>query len=146
MRRIDWIVIHCAATPEGKEFFAKDIDRWHKQRGFKGIGYHYVIDLDGTIEKGRDESEPGAHVSGYNQHSIGICYIGGVDKNGKAKDTRTEAQKNSMIHLLNHLFSKYPNADIRGHRDFPKVNKACPCFDVRSEYEYFTLPRDVKKN
>ena len=135
MRRIDTIVIHCSATPEGKNFRARDIDAWHRQRGFKKIGYHYVIDLDGTIEKGRDESEVGAHVSGYNSHSIGICYIGGCDKNMKPKDTRTMAQKESIIRLLMQLLCKYPNADIKGHRDFPKVNKACPSFDVRKEYD-----------
>ncbi len=135
MRRIDTIVIHCSATPEGKNFRARDIDAWHRQRGFKTIGYHYVIDLDGTIEKGRDESEVGAHVSGYNSHSIGICYIGGCDKNMKPKDTRTMAQKESIIRLLMQLLCKYPNADIKGHRDFPKVNKACPSFDVRKEYD-----------
>ena len=111
MRRIDDIVIHCAATKEGLNFHASDIDRWHKQRGFKKIGYHYVIDLDGTIEKGRDESEVGAHVTGHNAHSIGICYIGGCDKDMKPKDTRTLAQKESIIRLLMQLLCKYPNAD-----------------------------------
>lgn len=139
MRRIDDIVIHCAATKEGLNFHASDIDRWHKQRGFKKIGYHYVIDLDGTIEKGRDESEVGAHVSGHNAHSIGICYIGGCDKDMKPKDTRTLAQKESIIRLLTQLLCKYPNADIKGHRDFPGVKKACPSFDVRDEYDYLIL-------
>lgn len=139
MRRIDDIVIHCAATKEGLNFHASDIDRWHRQRGFKKIGYHYVIDLDGTIEKGRDESEVGAHVSGHNAHSIGICYIGGCDKDMKPKDTRTLAQKESIIRLLTQLLCKYPNADIKGHRDFPGVKKACPSFDVRDEYDYLIL-------
>lgn len=135
MRRIDDIVIHCAATKEGLNFHASDIDRWHRQRGFKKIGYHYVIDLDGTIEKGRDESEVGAHVTGHNAHSIGICYIGGCDKDMKPKDTRTLAQKESIMRLLIKLLCKYPNADIKGHRDFPGVKKACPSFDVRDEYD-----------
>lgn len=135
MRRIDDIVIHCAATKEGLNFHASDIDRWHRQRGFKKIGYHYVIDLDGTIEKGRDESEVGAHVTGHNAHSIGICYIGGCDKDMKPKDTRTLAQKESIIRLLMQLLCKYPDADIKGHRDFPGVKKACPSFDVRDEYD-----------
>lgn len=148
MRRIDCLVIHCSATPEGKDFRAKDIRKWHLQRGFKDIGYHYVIDLDGTIEKGRPEENVGAHVSGYNSHTIGICYVGGLTADGKkAKDTRTPEQKESIIRLLMQLLCKYPEADIKGHRDFsPDKNhngriepsewiKACPSFEVRSEYD-----------
>ena len=137
MRRIDYIAVHCSATRKGADFKAKDIDKWHKDRGWKCIGYHYVIDLDGTIEKGRPESEVGAHVSGYNSHSIGICYIGGLSKDGKkAEDTRTNAQKESLAKLLIQLMVKYPKAKIMGHRDFPKVHKDCPSFDVRPEYSW----------
>ena len=93
MRNVNEIIIHCSATPEGRNFKASDIDHWHRQRGFKKIGYHYVIDLDGTIEVGRDEDEIGAHCVGHNRESLGICYIGGLDCNLKPKDTRTEAQK-----------------------------------------------------
>lgn len=87
--KVQEIIIHCSATKEGVDFKAKDIERWHKQRGFKKIGYHYVIDLDGTIEQGRKETENGAHTVGHNSIALGICYIGGLDKNGKPKDTRT---------------------------------------------------------
>lgn len=136
MRQIKYLVVHCSATPENKSFTATDIDRWHKQRGFKKIGYHYVVLLDGTIQTGREESEIGAHVSGYNSYSIGICYIGGMDAaNKKPKDTRTEAQKDSLVKLLKELKKKYPTAKILGHRDFPKVAKACPSFDAKSEYQ-----------
>ena len=83
MNKVMYLILHCAATPEGKSFTAKDIDKMHKQRGFKKIGYHYVIDLDGTIEKGRAENEIGAHCIGYNSKSIGICYIGGLAKDSK---------------------------------------------------------------
>lgn len=129
MRTINKIIIHCSATPEGKDFRAKDIDLWHKQRGFTGIGYHYVIDLDGTVEKGRDEALVGAHCVGQNQCSIGICYIGGLDKYGKTpKDTRTEVQKVSLKTLVNNLKNKYPGISVHGHNEF--ANKACPCFYV----------------
>lgn len=141
MRKINNLVIHCSATKEGQDFHAADIDKWHKAQGWQCIGYHYVIDLDGTIEKGRDESVAGAHVSGHNSDSIGICYIGGLDKNGKSKDTRTEKQKDSIIRLLFQLLCKYPEADILGHRDFPNVKKDCPCFEVRKDYD----PLIIKK-
>lgn len=93
MRKINQIIVHCSATPEGKNFNANDIDRWHKERGFDCIGYHYVIDLDGTIEKGRPIEKVGAHVKGHNSNSIGVCYIGGLASDGKTpKDTRTVEQ------------------------------------------------------
>ena len=107
MNKIDSIIIHCSATKEGVNFKAKDIDRMHKQRGFNQIGYHYIIDLDGTIETGRPLTSLGAHCntkgfsdSSYNKHSIGICYIGGLDDNGKPADTRTEAQKQPIHEVL----------------------------------------------
>ena len=134
MRRIKEIIIHCADTPEGRDDRAADIKRWHLARGFNDIGYHYVIDLDGTIEPGRDVSKHGAHTSGHNAESIGICYIGGADKETREpKDTRTEAQKASLLLLLKYLRAKYPGAEIYGHLDF--ANKACPSFDAKKEYE-----------
>ena len=137
MRNINLIIIHCTATMEGMNFKADDIDLWHKQRGWKGIGYHYVIDLDGTIEKGRPEEEIGAHCSGKNKNSIGVVYVGGLDKNGKPKDTRTKEQKEAMIGLLLQLLCKYPKATIHGHNEFS--NKACPCFNVQKEYDIINL-------
>ena len=140
MRKINEIIIHCSATAEGKDFNAADIDRWHKQRGFKKIGYHYIIKLDGTIEKGRGVNEIGAHCLNHNKNSIGICYVGGLAKDGKTpKDTRTEAQKDSMLKLLIELIIKYPDATIHGHREF--ANKACPCFDVQEEYYNINLKK-----
>ena len=132
MRPINEIIIHCSATKEGKNFTVKDIDAWHRQRGFKCIGYHYVVYLDGTVHKGRDESEVGAHCSGHNSFSIGICYIGGLDANGKPKDTRTDKQKAAIRSLVAELKLKYPDATIHGHNEF--ANKACPCFDVKKEF------------
>lgn len=150
---IDSIVVHCSATREGQDIKASDINKWHLERGFKMIGYHFVVDLDGTIEVGRPLTMNGAHcdtagLSGkvYNSHSIGICYIGGLDKKGNAKDTRTRKQKRALHNLIYSLVMKYPVKEILGHRDAsPDKNgdgqitqnewiKQCPCFDVRSEY------------
>ena len=104
MRKINEIIVHCAATPEGKHITVKDIDKWHRQRGFKQIGYHYVIYLDGSINVGRSEAQIGAHCTGHNSNSIGVCYIGGVAKDGKTpKDTRTPEQKESLSSLTKSL-------------------------------------------
>lgn len=127
MRRIEKIIIHCSATEQGRDFHASDIDVWHRARGFKCIGYHYVITLDGVIEIGRAEHEIGAHCLGQNSASIGVCYIGGL-RNKKPYDTRTPAQTAALKRLVKTLSARYPNATIHGHREF--ANKACPCFDV----------------
>jgi len=132
MRRIDKIILHCSATPEGKHFTVADIDRWHRERGWKGIGYHYVIYLDGSIHKGRPEEIIGAHCSGQNAYSIGICYIGGLDAFGKAKDTRTPAQRKALCELVSDLKMRYPAATVHGHNEFAK--KYCPCFNVQDEF------------
>jgi len=138
MRKINEIIIHCSATPEGRETTVEDLDKWHKEKGFKCIGYHYVIYLDGSIHKGRDESMQGAHCSLHNACSIDICYIGGCEKQGNkliSKDTRTPEQKAALIELLQELVTRYPRATIHGHNEFAK--KDCPCFDVQKEYSYF---------
>lgn len=133
MRTINEIIVHCSATPDGKDYTVEDIDRWHRQRGFAEIGYHYVIYRDGSIHAGRAEEKIGAHCIGHNRKSIGICYIGGVDKDGKTpKDTRTPEQRKALFQLLKMLKKKYPSASIHGHRDFAK--KACPSFDATKEY------------
>lgn len=134
MRKITEIIVHCSDTIEGKNFTVEDIRRWHVEgNGWKDIGYHYVVYLDGSIHKGRDESVIGAHCKGHNSHSIGVCYIGGKEAGTyKAKDTRTPAQKEALIKLLMHLVCKYPNAKIYGHCDFE--NRKCPCFDAKKEY------------
>jgi N-acetylmuramoyl-L-alanine amidase len=129
MREIREIIIHCSATPENKSFTAKDIDTWHRQRGYNGIGYHYVIRLDGSIENGRGLEQIGAHAYGHNAFSIGICYIGGCDEKMNPKDTRTPEQTVSLIKLLQVLRQKYPNAKIIGHNEIS--DKACPSFDVQ---------------
>lgn len=135
MRSISLIIIHCSATPEGKDFTVADIDRWHRARGFKCIGYHYVVYRDGSVHQGRPLAEVGAHCKNRNAHSIGICYIGGLAKDGKTpKDTRTQAQKDALLALLHKLKSQFPGAAIFGHRDF--ANKACPCFNAKEEYRH----------
>lgn len=134
MRQITEIIIHCADTPEGRDVRADEIRRWHKnERGWSDIGYHYVIDLDGTIEAGRDIETAGAHCTGHNAKSIGICYVGGCDAQMQPKDTRTEEQKASLLLLLKYLRQRYPKARIYGHRDF--AQKACPSFDAKNEYK-----------
>lgn len=135
MNPIKYIAVHCSATKELQDYKAEDIDRWHRQRGFNQIGYHYVVDIDGTIETGRPEHTAGAHVQGYNTCSIAVCYIGGLDARGQPKDTRTPAQIEALTTLLSRLKKQYPGAIIQGHRDFPGVNKACPCFNAKNEYK-----------
>ena len=163
MNKIDSIIIHCSATHAGQDLRAKDIDCMHRQRGFSQIGYNFVIDLDGTVENGRPLSIDGAHCNtkgfsgvSYNKHSIGICYIGGLDANGHPADTRTEAQKNALRDLIAKLCKEYNIIELLGHRDTsPDLNgngevepaeyiKVCPCFDVRSEFSNFLRNTVVK--
>lgn len=132
-RYINEIIVHCSATPESKNFTVDDIRKVHLAKGFKDVGYHYIIYIDGSIHKGRCESKAGAHCTGHNSNSIGVCYIGGVAKDGKTpKDTRTDVQKESLIKLLMELKKKYPKAKIYPHYKF--AAKACPCFNVEKEY------------
>lgn len=131
MRSINLIVIHCSAVRPDQTSSARQIDQWHRQMHYKCIGYHYVIRRNGVVEQGRPVCDVGAHCGRiFNAHSIGICYEGGLDINGQPADTRTEAQKLSMLNLLKSLANKYPDSIIVGHRDLPGVHKACPCFDV----------------
>ena len=129
------IAIHCSATPEGRDIDAATIRQWHKNQGWSDIGYHFVIKLDGTIERGRPESIRGSHVRGFNTGSIGVVYIGGVDSNQKPKDTRTQPQKEAMEQLVRDLVSAYPGAKVLGHKDHPNVAKACPSFDAVAWWE-----------
>lgn len=157
MRRITEIIIHCSATPEGKDFTVEDIRRWHLARKFADIGYHYVIYRDGSVHKGRAENIAGAHCLGHNAHSIGICYIGGVAKDGKTpKDTRTPQQKQALRQLVQQLQFVYPHATVHGHNEMTCQrakseagfrisecsrhcanckfsSKACPSFNVQKD-------------
>ena len=135
MRKISKIIIHCSATPRGKDFSAEVIRDWHvKGNRWSDIGYHYIIALDGSMEYGRSIEISGAHTKGHNSNSIGICYIGGMDREMvNNEDTRTDKQKSSLIILLKMLKKLHPEAKIHGHRDFAK--KACPSFDATEEYK-----------
>lgn len=133
MRDINKIIVHCTATPEGRNDKLADIDRMHRKKKFNKIGYHYLVELDGAVRVGRKEDEVGAHASGYNTNSIGVCYVGGMTSDMKeAKDTRTQAQKEALLDILEKLKAKYPQAQIIGHRDV--ASKACPSFDATKEY------------
>lgn len=145
-RMVDLIVIHCSATKETSRLTPLALDRMHRQRGFNGCGYHYYIERDGKINSMRPSEKVGAHARGYNAHSLGICYEGGLDKNGRAADTRTERQKVSLRALVKVLRQLYPTINrVVGHRDLSadrngdgvitpdEWTKLCPCFDVASE-------------
>lgn len=141
MRKIRKIIVHCSATAEGKDYSVDEIRRWHLKRGWRDIGYHFVIQRDGTTEEGRPIEMTGAHTKGHNFDSIGVCYIGGVEakkRNDKwiAKDTRTQEQKEALEELLCYLKILYPQAVVHGHNEF--ANKSCPCFNAREEYEWIS--------
>jgi N-acetylmuramoyl-L-alanine amidase len=134
MRKIDKIIWHCSATPDGRDVKLETIREWHmRERGWSDIGYHYVIELDGTIQMGRPLIRAGAHVAGHNAHSIGICYVGGTDTKGRAKDTRTKTQTAALHKLTVGLLQRFPGATVHGHNEF--AAKACPCFDVRADWQ-----------
>ena len=135
IKEIKEIILHCSATQDGQNYDIETIRQWHTtpNRNWSDVGYHWVIDTNGKIMKGRDESVCGAHCSGRNSFSIGVCYIGGLDKDNisNAKDTRTDAQKQSLIKLLTELHERYPMATLHGHNEF--ANKACPSFTVAEQ-------------
>ncbi|MBO9589052.1 N-acetylmuramoyl-L-alanine amidase [Devosia sp.] len=132
-RAISEIIVHCTATPEGKDFTVADVRAWHKARGFSDIGYHYLIYPDGRIMLGRPIGQVGAHVQGHNTGTIGISYFGGVSADGKsAKDTRTHRQRSSLLWLVQALIAKHKGVrKVTGHNQY--ANKACPSFDVRKD-------------
>lgn len=130
------IIVHCSATPEGRDYTIDTIRKWHTSppNNWEDIGYHYVIYRDGTIHVGRKENLVGAHCVGHNSYSIGICYIGGCASDGKtSKDTRTVEQKEALKKLIKSLKKKYPAATVHGHNEFSA--KDCPCFNAREEYK-----------
>ena len=135
MRKIDLIVIHCSATREDRCFTEFDLDVCHRRRGFNGPGYHFYIRKDGRIVSTRPVEKIGAHAKGHNATSIGICYEGGLDENGRPADTRTTAQRFALLDLLTILKHQYPEAQILGHYQLSAtIHKACPCYDPKKEY------------
>lgn len=133
MRTITKIIIHCTATPQGRNHTLADVDGWHKERGFKSIGYHYLIDTAGKVLTGRPESEIGAHCLNHNANSIGICYVGGMTADMRqAKDTRTPEQKEALKTLVADLQERYPSVTVHGHCEF--AAKDCPSFNVKTEF------------
>ena len=140
-RRIDEIIVHCTATPEGQPRTVEQIRAQHKAQGWADIGYHILVTLDGKAYLGRDMDISGAHAEEHNSHSIGVCYVGGLENRPgvaynklKAKDTRTESQKATLLNLLMDLRKLYPNARIIGHRDVDRKGKECPSFPAKKEY------------
>jgi N-acetylmuramoyl-L-alanine amidase len=129
---VKYIAVHCSATKPDHEVTAEEIARWHRKRGFLKIGYHYVIRRDGTLETGRELTEPGAHVQGYNSQSVGVCLAGGLNEAGDPTDNYTDEQWETLTALIKILVIKFPKATVQGHRDFPNVHKDCPCFDVKT--------------
>jgi hypothetical protein len=149
MRTIKGIVVHTTATPYGRHVTVADINAWHKKRGWSGIGYHLVVYLDGTIHRGRPDTQVGAHVFGWNADTLGIVYVGGVDADGKYADTRTKDQKRALVTGINTWVRKYPTIEyICGHRDLsPDLDgdgiiepyewiKECPCFNAIPTYRH----------
>ena len=135
MRTINLIVVHCSATQGNRMLSPEALDLMHRRRGFNGTGYHYYIRKDGTVHLTRPVERIGAHVKGFNANSIGICYEGGQNEDGKPADTRTAAQRFALIDLLTILRHQYPEAQIAGHYQLSaSIHKACPCFDPKKEY------------
>lgn len=146
---VKFIVVHCSATKPSMNVGRAEIEQWHRQRGMLAIGYHYVIRRDGKVEEGRAVTHQGAHVSGYNHRSIGVCWVGGVRENAamSIQDNRTVEQKKSMALLITQLTAQFPSAKVVGHRDLsPDKNgdgivtpnewlKGCPSFDVRTWWQ-----------
>ncbi|MBR8705794.1 N-acetylmuramoyl-L-alanine amidase [Bacteroides pyogenes] len=142
MRNINRIIIHCTATPAGRSVSVDEVRAWHIARGFSDIGYHYLIDLDGSIRPARSLSLAGAHCRGYNANSVGIAYVGGLSPAGAPADTRTPAQIDALRVLVRSLCTIFPIEFINGHNEFSE--KACPCFNVHDEF--FTFVENMKKH
>lgn len=144
-RNINKIILHCSATKQGRDIKTATIKNWHvKGRGWSDIGYHFCIELNGDIVEGRPIEKAGAHTYGENKNSIGVCYVGGLDSNKNACDTRTKAQKESMDKLIKSLLEQYPKSTVHGHYEFS--NKSCPCFDVQKEYGKPASKKSISKS
>lgn len=136
-RKVDKIIVHCSDTYADMDIDVSDIRKWHKEeRGWKDVGYHFIITRSGKFQTGRDLDndgdvfeEIGAHVAGMNATTIGICLVGGKGKDGKPENNFTKQQMNVLAGLISMIQLKYPDATTHGHNEFS--NKACPSFDVQ---------------
>lgn len=133
MRRIDEIIVHCSATPEGRDVSMADIRKWHvEERGWSDVGYHFVVTLDGTVHVGRPMDRAGAHCKGRNGNSIGVCYVGGMDSDMVPKDTLLPVQERSLRKLIKAVRLLFGEVEISGHNQYSA--KACPSFDVKEKF------------
>lgn len=136
LKSVDYIVIHCSATKEDQDIGVDEIRRWHRQRGWLDVGYHFIIKRDGEVERGRPHDVPGAHARGFNHISLGVCLVGGVESDGKTPESNfTAFQWKELERLVTDLKRLHPDAQVLGHRDLPNVNKACPSFDTVEWWE-----------
>lgn len=129
MREIKYIAIHCTATSQSATV-QSILKFWKEKRGWTNPGYHFLIEPNGIVHNLQPIDKHSNGVAGFNHCTINIAYIGGIDEKGNPVDNRTEIQKKRMLEILNQLKIQFPNAKIRGHRDFPNVKKACPSFSV----------------
>lgn len=134
MRDINKIILHCTATKDGVHVSVDTIRKWHEARGWADVGYHYVIYIDGTIHRGRDIDKSGAHTKGQNAKSIGIAYVGGLDKNDEAKDTMSMKQEVAFMSLVYSLRRVLGDLRVHGHNEYS--NKSCPNFNVQEKFEF----------
>lgn len=140
LKAVEYLVVHCSDTPSTLDIGVTEITRWHRQRGWLDVGYHFVIRRNGVVEKGRSTDVPAAHARGYNHISLGICMVGGTDDKKSVEANFTPEQYESLRELLDELRGRHPDAEILGHRDLPRVRKLCPCFDVSDWFN-----RDLKE-
>ena len=134
MRKLDRIILHCTATPEGRHVDVDTIRVWHKARGWSDVGYHFFIYIDGSVHAGRAVEKTGAHVSGHNATTIGVVYVGGTDAAGKAKDTMNAAQETAFVNLVKHLRDQFGPLTLHGHNEY--AAKACPSFKVKDKFKW----------
>ena len=134
MRKLDRIILHCTATPEGRHVDVDTIRVWHKARGWSDVGYHFIIYIDGSVHVGRAVEKTGAHVAGHNATTIGVVYVGGTDAAGNAKDTMNVAQETAFVNLVKHLRDEFGPLTLHGHNEY--AAKACPSFKVKDKFKW----------
>ena len=134
VRKLDRIILHCTATTEGRHVDVDTIRKWHLDRGWSDVGYHFIIYIDGSVHVGRPIEQSGAHTSGHNATTIGVVYVGGTDASGKAKDTMNAAQETAFVNLVKHLRDQFGPLTLHGHNEY--AAKACPSFKVKDKFKW----------